>query len=183
MTYHEAHFHGHEGGVTVDAVARVKLGAGASYEADFSLLDGLVGRLNIDYSVEAQADSVTELTARVFGHYKDIITITDNVMLDGARARSIIKTRVALEGEAEAEVRGITEGRAPYTRGHVDCTEIVRDKARASAVPLVKVTDALAKVTHEAAIGSVDKAQMETLCARGLSPEQAVDVIVKGLLR
>jgi Fe-S cluster assembly scaffold protein SufB len=35
----------------------------------------------------------------------------------------------------------------------------------------------------EAAIGSVDKKQMETLMAHGLSPEEAVDVIVKGILR
>jgi hypothetical protein len=47
----------------------------------------------------------------------------------------------------------------------------------------VQVTHPLAKVTHEAAIGSVDKRQMETLMAHGLSPEEAVDVIVKGILR
>jgi hypothetical protein len=52
----------------------------------------------------------------------------------------------------------------------------------ASAQPLVKVTHPLAKVTHEAAIGSVDHHQMETLMAHGLSPEQAVDLIVGGLL-
>jgi Fe-S cluster assembly scaffold protein SufB len=40
-----------------------------------------------------------------------------------------------------------------------------------------------AKVTHEAAIGSVDKRQMETLMAHGLTPEEAVDVIVKGILK
>jgi Fe-S cluster assembly scaffold protein SufB len=39
------------------------------------------------------------------------------------------------------------------------------------------------KVTHEAAIGSVDKRQMETLMAHGLTPEEAVDVIVKGILQ
>ncbi len=40
----------------------------------------------------------------------------------------------------------------------------------------------LAKVTHEAAIGSADRHQMETLMAHGLSPHQAVDLIVGGLL-
>jgi Fe-S cluster assembly scaffold protein SufB len=47
---------------------------------------------------------------------------------------------------------------------------------------MVRVTHPLAKVTHEAAIGSVDHHQMETLMAHGLSPEQAVDLIVGGLL-
>jgi hypothetical protein len=38
-------------------------------------------------------------------------------------------------------------------------------------------------VTHEAAIGSVDKKELETLMARGLDEEQAVDVIIRGMLR
>jgi Fe-S cluster assembly scaffold protein SufB len=182
MKYNEVHFHGIHGGVEVKARARVEAGPRARYSADFSLLNGLVGKLGLDYSVKADRYSVVELTARVFGHERDLIDINEAVVLDGEGARSIIKTRVALEGEARAEVRGMTEGRAPHARGHVDCTEILKDSAMAYAVPVVSVTNPMAKVTHEAAIGSVDKAQMETLCARGLTPEEAVDVIVKGLL-
>ena len=47
----------------------------------------------------------------------------------------------------------------------------------------MNVTNPLAKVTHEAAIGSVDKKRLETLMAHGLTPEEAVDVIVEGVLR
>lgn len=35
-----------------------------------------------------------------------------------------------------AEVRGITEGNAEGSRGHVDCIEIVKDRAVAKAIPL-----------------------------------------------
>ena len=37
----------------------------------------------------------------------------------------------------------------------------------AEAVPLVSVFDKLAKVTHEVAIGSVDKKQVETMISCG----------------
>jgi Fe-S cluster assembly scaffold protein SufB len=126
---------------------------------------------------------VVELTARVFGHGTDDIKIKEKVVLAGEGARGMIKARVAIEDDATAEVTGITEGNAANCRGHVDCMEIVKDRAVAKAIPLVQVTHPLAKVTHEAAIGSVDKRQMETLMAHGLSPEEAVDVIVKGILR
>jgi len=46
----------------------------------------------------------------------------------------------------------------------------------------VRVTHPQAKVTHEAAIGSVDQKQLEALMARGLSPEDAVDRIILGML-
>jgi uncharacterized protein len=48
----------------------------------------------------------------------------------------------------------------------VDCMKIVQDQAHASAIPIVRVFHPEAKVTHEAAIGSVDKKELETLMAR-----------------
>jgi Fe-S cluster assembly scaffold protein SufB len=75
------------------------------------------------------------------------------------------------------------EGNAAYACGHVDCLEIVRDGARVSALPEVRVTHLLAKVTHEGAIASVDHRQLETLMSRGVAPEEAVDIIVREMLR
>jgi len=37
-------------------------------------------------------------------------------------------------------------------------------------------------ITTYTYVGSVDKRQMETLMTHGLTPEEAVDVIVKGVL-
>ncbi|UCE72773.1 MAG: SufD family Fe-S cluster assembly protein [Nitrospiraceae bacterium] len=183
MSYSETHYHGLYGGIEVIPKAEVKVGKGGRYCADFTLTSGRVGKLDMDYSVHAEEDAITELTARVFGHANDKIMIREKASLDGKNSRSLIKTRVAIEDEASAQVTGITNGNAPGARGHVDCMEIVKDSAVANAVPIVTVSNPLAKVTHEAAIGSVDKKQMETLMAHGLSPEEAVDVIVKGVLK
>jgi Fe-S cluster assembly scaffold protein SufB len=183
MRYAETHYHGPSGGVEVVPKLFAKVGKNARYLTDFTLTTGRVGRLGIDYSVEAGENAVVELTARVFGHGDDAITISEKVSLNGENARGLIKARVAVEDGATAEIRGSTEGNAAGARGHVDCMEIVKDRAVAKAIPLVQVTHPLAKVTHEAAIGSVDKRQMETLMAHGLSPEEAVDVIVKGILK
>ena len=182
MRYSETHFHGMHGGVEVVPRASVTIGKNGRYFSEFMLTTGMVGVLDIDYSVEAGEDAVAELTARVFGHAKDDIKIKERVVLAGKGSRSLIKTRVALEGEASAEVTGITEGNAEGARGHVDCMEIITGNAVAKAVPIVTVSSPLAKVTHEAAIGSVDKRQMETLMAHGLTPEEAVDIIVTGIL-
>jgi len=183
MHYTETHYHGLFGGIEVVPKLCVNVGRNGRYFTDFTLTTGRVGRLNIDYEVIAGEGAVVELTARVFGHANDDIKIKEKVVLAGEGARGMIKARVAIEDDATAEVTGITEGNAANCRGHVDCVEIVKDRAVAKAIPLVQVTHPLAKVTHEAAIGSVDKRQMETLMAHGLSPEEAVDVIVKGILR
>jgi hypothetical protein len=183
MRYTETHYHGPYGGIEVVPKSVVKIGKNGRYFTDFTLTTGRVGKLGMDYTVEAGENAVTELTARVFGHANDDINIKEKVVLSGKNSRSIIKTRVAIEDDARAEVTGITEGNAEGARGHVDCMEIVKDRAVAKAIPIVNVTNPLAKVTHEAAIGSVDKRQMETLMAHGLTPEEAVDVIVRGVLK
>lgn len=59
-------------------------------------------------------------------------------------------------------------------------TSIVRGNAKASAVPEVRGSNPQAKVTDEMAIGS--ERQLETLMARGLTPEEAKDRIILGML-
>ncbi len=183
MRYQEAHYHGASGGIEVIPRAKIELERGARLYSDFSLLTGRVGELDVDFDVTVGEDAVAEFTSKVFGHGKDRIRIKERLVLGGRNARGLIKSRVAVEDEAVAEVIGITEGNAAGARGHVDCTEIVKDRGVVSASPLVKVTHPEAKVTHEAAIGSVDRQQMETLMARGLTPEEAVHRIVGGMLR
>lgn len=181
--YQEAHFHGRQGGALVTPHARITLGEGAVLNTGFQLTSGRVGELDIDYDLEAAADAVAEMTARVFGYGDDRIRIREKCVLAGERARGLIKSRVAVRGRATSEVISELEARGAGTRGHVDCIEIVQEEGRARAVPIVDVLDSTAKVTHEAAIGSVDRKQLETLMARGLDQERAVDLIIRGMLK
>lgn len=183
LHYSETHVHGPHGGVEVIPQARIQVGSNARYTSEFTLTGGRVGMLDINYEVICDADSITELIAKVYGRGDDVIKIRESIALNGDNARGLIKTRIALADDAQAEVTGITEGNAAGARGHVDCMELVKDRALARAIPIVNVTHPLAKVTHEAAIGTVDQRQLETLMAHGLSPEEAVDVIVRGVLR
>ena len=87
-----------------------------------------------------------------------------------------------MRDRARVEVIDETYGNTPYAREHVDCVELVNgEQAIAKAILLVSVTNEKAKVTHEAAIGSIDSRQVETLMARGLDEDEAVDIIVKGV--
>ena len=182
--YKETHYHGEFGGIEVIPKAKITLGEGAQYENTFSLIQGSVGTLDFDFEIFSGARSIAELIAKVYGKKDDVIKIAEKVHLNGNGARSLIKTRIVLRDRARAEVIGETYGNAPYTRGHVDCIELVNgEQAVAKAIPIVSVINEKAKVTHEAAIGSIDKKQLETLMTRGLDENEAIDVIVKGILR
>jgi len=182
MRYKETHYHGDSGGIEVLPTARVTVAEGGRYFTGFNLSTGRVGRMVFDYEVDVGAHGVAELDAKALGYADDEIVVKETIRLNGEYARGLAKSRIAVRDHARTEVYGTTEGNAAFARGHVDCVEIVRDHAVASAVPVVKVTNDRAQVTHEASIGTVAKKELETLMARGLDEETAVDIIIRGML-
>jgi len=183
MTYTEAHYHGQTGGIEVLPKARVTVGAGGRFITTFGLTHGRVGHLDFDYDVTVAERGVAEMVAKVYGQGDDAIRVREVLHLNGADARGLTKTRVAVRDAARSEVLTTAEGNAPGAIGHMDCTEVVCGQAEARNTPIVVVRDDRARVTHEAAIGTVNKKELETLMARGLDEEEAVDTIIRGMLR
>jgi len=181
-SYFERHVHGPAGGVLVLPNSKVSVAEGARFKTEFVLISGTAGTVELGVAAECAARSVTELTARISGRLKDRIRIVESAMLVGAEARAVLTTHIAVRDDAQAEVLNTLVAKAPYARGHVDCKEIVQGRATAKAVPVVEVLDPKAHVTHEAAIGSVDSKQLQTLMSRGLTEDEAVELIIEGLL-
>ena len=182
-TYNEVHFHGENGGIEVIPKAKIRIGKNSRLVTHFGLLQGRVGRLDLDYDAEILDGSTLEMTAKVYGSGVDRIRIREAGYLLGEGARGLSKSRIAVKGEARSEIFSELTAGAPGARGHVDCVEVIQGRAAASAVPMVKVTHETARVTHDAAIGRVDQKQVETLMARGLEEEKAIDVVIGGLLK
>jgi Fe-S cluster assembly scaffold protein SufB len=182
-TYNEVHFHGQDGGIEVIPKAKIRIGNNSRLVTNFSLLQGRVGKLDLDYDTEVLAGSSMEMTAKVYGSGTDRIRIREAAHLLGEGSRGLIKSRIAVKGEARSDIVSELTAGARGARGHVDCVEIVQGRAEATAVPKVSVTHELAKVTHEAAIGRVDQKQVETLMARGLEEERAIDLVIGGMLK
>jgi len=181
-SYFERHVHSEAGGLTVIPVSKVFVGERARFKTEFELLKGRVGSMDINYEAFVKRAGLVEMTARVSGRGSDRIKLTEIARLEEEYARAVLASKIAVRDEASAEIYNTLSALAPYCRGHVDCKEIIKDNGRAIAVPVVDVRSALAHVTHEAAVGSVDKKQLETLMARGLSEDEASELIIQGLL-
>ena len=180
-TYFEKHIHGPTGGIEVYPKASVSLGEGARFKTEFELVRGRVGLIDIDYETTCQAESILEMMTRINGSGTDVIRIKETGHLLGEYARGVLTSKIALRDTAKAEIYNKMTASAAYARGHVDCKEIVQDRAAAAAIPIVEVNHPKAHITHEAAIGSVDTKQLQTLMARGLSEDEAVELIIEGL--
>ena len=180
--YFERHVHGKHGGVQVVPKAIVTVEKNARFKTEFELIQGRVGMIDIDYETTCHENSVMEMTARINGVADDVIKIKEIGHLVGEGSRGALISKIALRNQAKAEIYNKLTASAAYARGHVDCKEVVQDEAIASAIPIVEVNHPKAHVTHEAAIGSVDTKQLETLMARGLNEDEASELIIQGML-
>ncbi len=183
MRYSESHYHGPQGGIEVVPTTHARVDTGGFLEIDFNLVHGLVGRLDVQFEADVAARGTVELSTKAYGAADDEIKVNEVVRLNGEGARGLTKTRAAVRDRATSEVYTTAEGNAPGAVGHMDCTEIVRGDAVARNVPMVVVRNDRAHVTHEASIGSVNKRELETLMARGLAEEDAVDIVIRGMLK
>ncbi len=181
-SYLERHVHAPQGIITVVPHAIVTVEKNATFKTDFELLRGKAGIIDINYETTCYDNSLLEMNAKVNGVANDDITIREIGHLKGEGAVGVLTTRIAVRDNAKATVYNTLTAHAPYARGHVDCKEIIQDNGVAKAIPIVEVYHPKAHVTHEAAIGSVDDKQLQTLMARGLDEDEAVDLIIQGLL-
>lgn len=182
LSYLERHIHGPKGGVTIVPKTEVRIEENGRYNTEFELIEGAAGAIDLDYKATCAKGAVVDMKARIYGRLEDRIHIREAVFLEGEESVGVLTSHIALKEKAQAIVENEVIASAPLARGHVDCKEIVQGEAQARAIPIVQVKDHRAHVTHEAAIGSVDSKQLETLLSRGLSEDQATDLIIKGLL-
>ncbi|WP_295888391.1 SufD family Fe-S cluster assembly protein [uncultured Thiohalocapsa sp.] len=94
----------------------------------------------------------------------------------------IRRRRCAAAGSSSRAVRGTWPPSTASTIA-IAVDVLVKNQARGESVPVVRVGDPKAQVTHEAAIGTVDQTQLETLMAHGLTPDQAIELVISGMLR
>ena len=65
----------------------------------------------------------------------------------------------------------------------MQCDSIIMDSATVRSIPEICANDLNARLIHEAAIGRIAGDQMLKLQTLGLSPEQAEERILAGLLK
>jgi uncharacterized protein len=99
----------------------------------------------------------------------------------------------APETRAEIISRGITTGGTIIARGdligkvagvkaHLECKGLILNNGLMHAIPELSGYVPGVEMSHEAAVGKIDKREIEYLMARGLDEESAISTIVRGFL-
>ncbi|MEA1967342.1 MAG: SufD family Fe-S cluster assembly protein [Thermodesulfobacteriota bacterium] len=110
--------------------------------------------------------------------YMDMGSIVE---LNGPGARTEIISRAIAAGGTIIS-RGHIKGNVPGVKGHLECKGLILKDGLLHAIPELSAHTPDVEMSHEAAVGKIDKREIEYLMARGLDEDEAVSTIVRGFL-
>jgi hypothetical protein len=107
----------------------------------------------------------------------------DAIILKGYGSSGISRLRFIAGENSNIKAHSLILAKSAST-GHLDCQSLITARsAKVSLVPEVLCEEKEAQVTHEASIGKVSEEQLNYLRSRGLTEEQALNLIISGFLR
>ena len=110
------------------------------------------------------------------------VDIKDTMILKEKLCSGLVKLRLA--GNKNSRISACSEVFANAAGiAHLDCQGILLDKdAEITLIPKIVCRDRKAQITHEASIGKLSEEAINYLRMRGLTENQAINLIVKGFL-
>jgi Fe-S cluster assembly scaffold protein SufB len=181
---YDIHYHDKTADINFYAELNAYLDEGAYFYNLLKVTDQKSGKFKTKFYGEVGKNASVIVEAKMKAADGDDVVVEDIIKLVGEGARGLSKSRIiALDG-AKAEFIGEAHGDAPNSRCHIDCAEVVKgENITLKNIPILVSKNETAKLTHEASIGKIDKKQLETLMAKGLTEDEATEVVVQGMLR
>ena len=111
------------------------------------------------------------------------VRLTDKIQLIGKGSKAITNLRFVARKNSTIEAISHVSANAA-SAGHVDCQSLMIDKkSSVSLRPEVQSSNKDAQLTHEASIGKISEEQITYLRMRGLTQDEAINLIVTGFLK
>jgi Fe-S cluster assembly scaffold protein SufB len=155
-----------EGGVIISNYISLKpVGSLQMFPTTYLEGRGAVGRFN-------------SILVAAAGTHMDV---GSRIVLEAPEARAEIISRAITTG-GTIIARGDLIGKAPGIKAHLECKGLILNNGIMQAIPELTGHVPGVEMSHEAAVGKIDKREIEYLMARGLDEEAAVSTIVRGFL-
>ena len=129
-----------------------------------------------------EADAVLEVGEKMLTSNFELAKSNFTVKLKGKNSKCEIVSHSVAKKDSEQHFKSSIVG-CEKCYGRVECDAIVLDSAIVSSCPKVVAKNALAELSHEAAIGKIANDQLIKLMTLGLTEEEATNKIIEGFLK
>jgi len=151
------------------SITSVGLGPGKSNITDPQYWVEEGGRVDVESIILAKEDSHVDLGGTIH--------------LEGPGSTGINDSRAVIMDDSEVITRGKIKAKGSRTKGHISCDALVLDDgASMETYPGLSSRVEDAELSHEASIGEIKKEELFYLMSRGLTEEEATQLIVQGFV-
>jgi len=151
------------------SITSVGLGPGKSNITDPQYWVEEGGRVDVESIILAKEDSHVDLGGTIH--------------LEGPGSTGINDSRAVIMDDSEVITRGKVKAKGSRTKGHISCDALVLDDgASMETYPGLSSRVEDAELSHEASIGEIKKEELFYLMSRGLTEEEATQLIVQGFV-
>ncbi len=179
LTFTMIHNWGEDFVVRPRSVTTVK--KGGNFTNNYIIMDP-VKSVQLFPSTYLEADATARYNSILYGHPGSTMDIGGRVVLQGIRSRAEVLSRAATIG-GKIVARGILDGKASNIKAHLECDGLIlAKKGVIHAIPELIADRPDLEMSHEASIGRIGEDQLYYLMARGMTEEEATDMIVRGFL-
>lgn len=136
----------------------------------------------VNYKAELQANGELTITGAYFGSGKQRLDLNYLAQHYGPHSRSSILVHGALKGEAKKIFRGtidLKRGCQGAKGSELESVLLLDETVRSIAVPLLLAGEDDVEGEHAASAGQIDADKLHYLMTRGLSKEQATQLMVE----
>lgn len=168
--------------VSVKPMSIALLEEGASFISNYVCLRPVKEIVMYPTAILSGENSRASFNSLILSHPGSFQDIGSRVILRGKDTQAEIVSRaVSLGGKIIA--RGHLKAENKEAKAHLECRGLVlSEKGIIHAVPELETDFRDVDLSHEAAIGKISKEEIEYLCSRGFSKEQAQSIIVRGFM-
>ena len=113
-----------------------------------------------------------------------VMDVGSRVYLKARNSRANIISRAVAKDYGEIYAKGHLIGENADVKGYLECRGIMlSDTAKIYAIPELEAKAKDVNLAHEAAVGKIAEEEILYLTARGLTPDEAITVLIGGFLR
>lgn len=174
------HFHGWGKEDTVNSNLEFFLKKGAELSHNYKCLE-VPMKLRMENNTYLKESSSANFVITVLAKDGEV-EMYDSIFLNGRESNGI--SRVRMIGDKKSKINAHSKIIANDAgTGHLDCMGLLlAEDSSINAIPELVNRNKDASLTHEASIGKISEEILNYLRSRGLTEDQAIDLIVSGFL-
>ncbi|HAW50371.1 TPA: hypothetical protein DCX16_05435 [bacterium] len=125
--------------------------------------------------------SLARYNSILYSHSGSNLDVGSRIILSAPNTKGEAITR-AISSGGKIISRGHLIGETPNVKAHLECRGLILKDGVIHAIPELEGKASDVELSHEAAVGKINKEEIEYLMARGLPRDEAISTIVRGFM-